>query len=59
MLILTRHEGESIKVADGTITFTILLIRGSQVRIGIDAPPEISIDREEIDARKRAGLPKP
>jgi carbon storage regulator len=47
MLILTRKMGESIIIGDN-VRVNILEIKGRQVRIGIEAPQEISIHREEI-----------
>jgi carbon storage regulator len=47
MLILTRRIGETIIIGDN-IQATVLGIKGSQVRLGLDAPKEISIHREEI-----------
>ncbi len=47
MLILTRREGETLNIGDD-IKITILGIKGNQVRIGIDAPKDISVHREEI-----------
>ena len=52
MLVLTRRIDEAL-IIDGNITITILDIKGRQARIGIDAPKDISIDREEIHERKR------
>jgi carbon storage regulator CsrA len=50
MLILTRKIGESLLIGD-SIRITILEIRGKQVRLGVKAPPEISVLREEIGQR--------
>jgi carbon storage regulator len=47
MLILTRKPGETIIIADD-VKISVLGVEGRQVRIGIDAPKEISVHREEI-----------
>ncbi len=47
MLVLSRRENESI-VIDGNIKITILGIRGSQIRLGIEAPKEVPICRSEL-----------
>lgn len=54
MLVLTRRVGETI-VIGGTIRVTVLALKGGQARIGVSAPPEVAIDREEIDERKKSG----
>ena len=52
MLILTRRPNESIRLGS-RIRITVLGFKGNQVRIGIEAPPEVTIDREEIWERKQ------
>lgn len=47
MLILTRRIGETIKVGDD-IEVTVLGIKGNQVRIGVNAPKDVQVHREEI-----------
>lgn len=47
MLILTRRISESIIVGDD-VKITVLGVKGNQVRLGIDAPKEVSVHREEI-----------
>ena len=47
MLILTRRTGESVMIGD-EVTVTILDIKGNQARIGITAPKDIAVHREEI-----------
>jgi carbon storage regulator len=50
MLILTRKSGEKIRIA-GNIELTVLQVSGSQVKIGIDAPKDVTIMREELLGR--------
>jgi carbon storage regulator len=47
MLILTRRAGESLMIGED-VSITVLGVKGNQVRIGIDAPKEVSVHREEI-----------
>ena len=51
MLILTRRCAETLVVGDGEITVTVLGVKGNQVRIGVNAPKEVSVHREEIYQR--------
>jgi carbon storage regulator len=53
VLILSRREGEKICIGND-IEVVVLEIRGSQIRIGVKAPPDVPVDREEIYLRKRA-----
>ena len=53
MLILSRQVGETIMIGDN-VTVTVLGIKGNQIRIGINAPDDVSIHREEIYRRIEA-----
>ena len=55
MLILTRRVGETLMIGDN-VTVTVLGVKGNQVRIGVNAPRDVSVHREEIFERiKREG----
>lgn len=53
MLILTRRVGESVKI-DESITVSVLGIKGNQIRLGVDAPKDVSVHREEIYQKMKA-----
>jgi carbon storage regulator len=56
MLVLTRRIGEKI-VIDGGITVTVVAIRGDKVRLGVNAPPSVLVDRSEVHERRLAPRP--
>lgn len=54
MLVLTRRCGESLVIGkEGNIRVTFLATKGKQVRIGIEAPDDVNVDREEIFLKKQ------
>ena len=52
MLVLTRRPGEQI-VIDGNIRITVVSVKGDRIRIGIEAPPSVTVDRQEIHERRK------
>ena len=48
MLVLTRSVGERLFIQDGLIKIQVLEVKGNQVRIGIEAPKEVAVHREEV-----------
>ncbi len=57
MLVLSRKKNETI-IIDDQITVTIVEIRGDKVKLGIEAPPSVSVDRREVwEAKKRNQAP--
>ncbi len=53
MLILTRRVGETLMIGD-EITVTVLGVKGNQVRVGVSAPRDVAVHREEIYQRIRS-----
>jgi carbon storage regulator len=53
MLILSRRPNESLRIA-GNVIITVVGFSGNQIRLGITAPPHVTIDREEVHQRKLA-----
>lgn len=52
MLILTRRVGETVMIGND-VTITVLGVKGNQVRVGINAPKDIAVHREEVFERIR------
>jgi carbon storage regulator len=55
MLILTRRTGERIRIGD-SVTVAVLGVHGNQVRIGVEAPRELTVHREEVLDRIRSSI---
>lgn len=58
MLVLTRRKGERIVFPDLDATVTVLSVKGNSVSLGIAAPPDIDIDREEVVLRNDVSRPR-
>ena len=58
MLVLSRNVGTSLKI-DGDIKIYVMAVRGNQVKLGIDAPPEVVILRNELDDKRDKGIMSP
>ena len=58
MLVLTRRTGESVIIGQ-TTTVTVLGVKNGQVRLGVVAPPNVTVHREEIYERIQRGEPIP
>ena len=59
MLVLSRHRGERLIIGNRVIIIEVVEIRGDKVRLGIDAPEDISVHREEVfDKIEREGREK-
>ena len=54
MLVLTRRVGQVLMIGDD-ITVIVVAVKGNQVRLGVEAPPEVEVDREEVRERKKRG----
>ncbi len=59
MLVLSRKVGEAITIPDCRVVLTVLEVWGNRVRLGIAAPPEVRISRQEIVGRQPAGPSPP
>jgi carbon storage regulator len=59
MLILTRRVGERLIIDMGKIKIAVLGVKGNQVRLGIEAPKDVEVHREEVFERIQRGAPSP
>lgn len=55
MLVLSRYQNESV-IIDGNIKVTVVEVRGDRIRLGIEAPPEVPVWREELLAANKREL---
>ena len=53
MLVLSRKVGESIVIPGSGVTVTVVAVQGNAIRLGISAPPEVAVHREEVWQRIR------
>ncbi len=53
MLVLSRRAGERIRIGDDVV-LTVVRVQGDKVRLGIEAPPDVAVHREEVFVRVRA-----
>jgi carbon storage regulator len=58
MLVLSRRSRQSVFIG-GQVKITVLTISPKQVQLGIEAPPQVAVDREEVHLRKQAQLTEP
>jgi carbon storage regulator len=58
MLILNRKQDEKIVINNGQVVVTVVAIRGDKVRLGITAPPEVPVHREEVQTRIDGWMPR-
>jgi carbon storage regulator len=58
MLVLSRRESERIRLGD-SIVVTVVQVAGERVRLGIEAPPEIRVLRDELEPRPKPQTSKP
>lgn len=56
MLVLTRKHGETITIGNG-VTVTVLAVQGERVKIGVEAPAEVPVHRQEIRRRIEEAAP--
>lgn len=54
MLVLSRKKGEKIVIGEG-VTVTVLQVKGGLVRLGVEAPDGVTVDREEVSKRRQNG----
>ena len=59
MLVLSRKCGERIVLPDCSITITVVAVKGNQVRLGITAPAEVNVLREELAQRPKDATGRP